>query len=131
MNLNAAQIEQMTEQKAPLNLLDQVTELTMGQEITALKAVSMNESYFQGHFPGNPVMPGVLMIESFLEAGKVLLKNKHLVLKKIKNARFRKMVRPGDMLTIRLAQSKTQPSVFKAQALLNKEAACTAELIFS
>lgn len=131
MNLNAAQIEQITGKKAPLNLLDEVTELTMGQKITALKAVSSNESYFGGHFPGNPVMPGVLIIETFVQTAQVLQKDEHLVLQKIRNVRFRKMVRPGDLLTIEVARKQAEGQVFEAKALLGEKAACTAQLIFS
>ena len=94
----------------PFLLVDRVTELEPHQRIRALKNVTFNEPFFQGHFPGRPVMPGVLVIEAMAQAGGLLTqlsasKDSHkegqlFYLVKVDNARFNRMVVPGDQLDI-------------------------------
>ncbi|RVU70354.1 MULTISPECIES: 3-hydroxyacyl-ACP dehydratase FabZ family protein [Lactobacillus] len=125
--MNAAAISQLTGKSAPLSFLDEV-EASDEQSLTAKASVSMNENFFQGHFPGNPVMPGVLIIESLVQAVEVLT-HKHLKLQQVKKARFHKMVKPGDQLTIKVNRSQKDDG-FEAQALLGEELACSAKLYF-
>lgn len=128
MNLDVVEIKQLTGRKKPL--LDLVTELD-SEKLTGLASVSMSESFFQGHFPGNPVMPGVLMIEAMAEGCEVLFKKQELQLKlrKIKKARFREMVKPGSQLIIKI--HKIDDFVFKSEAYLKDKLACSAELTFN
>ncbi len=94
----------------PFLLIDKITALNPGKSITALKNVTINEPFFQGHFPGRPIMPGVLIIEAMAQAGGVLghvtlgdIEPKPLfVLASIDNARFRRTVLPGDQLIIQV-----------------------------
>jgi 3-hydroxyacyl-[acyl-carrier-protein] dehydratase len=91
----------------PFLLIDRVVEMERKKRIVAIKNVTINEPFFQGHFPGQPVMPGVLMIEAIAQAGGALLlteipdrAGKLMVFTGIENAKFRQMVVPGDQLRI-------------------------------
>ena len=106
--LNGRQIMNVLPHRYPFLLIDRIIKFESGKSITAIKNVSINEPFFQGHFPGNPVMPGVLVIESMAQAGGVLshltyadLDPKPLFyLAGIDKTRFRKPVVPGDELRI-------------------------------
>jgi UDP-3-O-[3-hydroxymyristoyl] N-acetylglucosamine deacetylase/3-hydroxyacyl-[acyl-carrier-protein] dehydratase len=93
----------------PFLMIDRVLDCDSGKALSALKNVSFNEPFFQGHFPGQPVMPGVLILEAMAQAGGVLLLNaienpqeKLVYFMSIDNARFRKPVTPGDQLRFEL-----------------------------
>lgn len=131
MNFDAVKITQLVGSKSPLNLLDQVISEIPGKEITALKLVSMNEPYFQGHFPANPIMPGVLNVESMIQAARVLVRRRQasFSLRKIRHARFRQMVRPGEQLMIKV--KKKEDGSFQGQAFLKDKLACSADLYFT
>lgn len=132
MTLNAVQIKRQTGCQSPLCFLDQVTELIPNVSLVGKKSVTMNEPYFQGHFPGNPVMPGVLIIEAMEQAAQILFTdNTNLKLSQIKKARFRKMVKPGDQLIIKVNKKDAEGIVCEAKAFLDNEVACSAELSFS
>lgn len=106
--LDVAAIQRLLPHRYPFLLVDRVVELELGKRVLAHKNVSINEPYFQGHFPGHPVMPGVLVVEALAQAGGVLyqLTNGGAVdgqlfyLVKVDNARFNKMVVPGDRLEL-------------------------------
>lgn len=92
----------------PFLLVDRILELEKGKHILAVKNVTYNEAFFQGHFPDRKIMPGVLIIEALAQAGGVLLfhtipnpENKFVFLSKIDNVRFRKPVVPGDQLELK------------------------------
>lgn len=101
-------IQQQLPHRFPFLLVDRVTEIELGKRILAYKNVSANEAFFQGHFPTQPVMPGVLVIEALAQAGGVLtqvthgggLENRLSYMVKVDNARFLKMVVPGDRLEL-------------------------------
>lgn len=91
----------------PFLLVDRIIELELGKKVVGIKAVSVNEPFFQGHFPGDPIMPGVLIIESMAQTGGLLILNsldnaeeKNAYFMQINNAKFRKPVIPGDMMRI-------------------------------
>jgi 3-hydroxyacyl-[acyl-carrier-protein] dehydratase len=91
----------------PFLLIDRVVEMEPRKRIVAIKNVTINEPFFQGHFPGQPVMPGVLMIEAIAQAGGALLltevpdrEDKLMLFTGVENAKFRQMVLPGDQLRI-------------------------------
>lgn len=128
MPINAAEIQSKLDFKSPLLLLDQVSALTKGEQIIAQKSVSANEIYFQGHFPDNPVMPGVLLIEAMVEAAQLMWDDSKLVLTKVKRGRFREMVKPGMQLTIKVT-AKEEYSC-QAEVLVADKEACTADLEF-
>src|SRR3989338_10530844 len=108
----------------PFLLIDRILELEPGIKARGIKNVTRNEPFFAGHFPGRPVMPGVLIIEAMAQVGGVLayrsadVKGKFLYFMGIDNARFRKPVIPGDTLDITVSVKKSRPTVwvFKAEA---------------
>ena len=104
-------IMKMLPHRYPFLLVDRVLEVDPGKHIVAIKNVTINEPFFDGHFPGNPVMPGVLIIEAIAQAGALLvnasqakdgesLANKYIYLAGIDKARFRRVVLPGDQLRL-------------------------------
>jgi 3-hydroxyacyl-[acyl-carrier-protein] dehydratase len=105
--LDITQIQRILPHRFPFLLIDRVISLTPKQRIVALKNVSANEPHFVGHFPGFPIMPGVLIVEAIAQAGGALLlteipdrESKLMVFTGIERARFRKPVIPGDQLRI-------------------------------
>ena len=122
----------------PFLLVDRVLECVPGSHIKAYKNVTINEPFFQGHFPGAPVMPGVLILEALAQTGAVAAlslpenKGKLALFGGIKNARFRKQVTPGDVLTLHceLVEQHGPVGVGKASAWVDGKCAATAELTF-
>ena len=106
--IHVTDIQKLLPHRYPFLLVDRVVELEPHKSIVALKNVSINEPFFQGHFQGHPVMPGVLVIEALAQAGGLLTQlsrgtvadNKLFYLVKIDNARFSRMVVPGDVLEL-------------------------------
>lgn len=105
--LDINQILALLPHRYPFLLIDRVLEIERKKRIIALKNVTVNEPFFAGHFPGNPIMPGVLIVEAMAQAGAVLLltelpdrDNKLVVFTGIEKARFRRPVVPGDQLRI-------------------------------
>jgi 3-hydroxyacyl-[acyl-carrier-protein] dehydratase len=104
--MNIEQIMDVIPHRYPFLLIDTIEEITDGKRAVGKKCVSGNEQFFQGHFPGNPVMPGVLIIEALAQVGAVALlscpdlKGKTAYFAGIDNARFRKKVIPGDVLKL-------------------------------
>ena len=103
--LDASAIQQLLPHRYPFLLVDRIVELVPRERIVGIKQVSINEPFFQGHFPGTPVMPGVLVVEALAQVGAVLAlreiedRDRKLVLfTGIKEARFRRPVVPGDTL---------------------------------
>ncbi len=105
--LDINEIQKILPHRYPFLLIDRVLELARKERIVALKNVTINEPFFAGHFPGAPIMPGVLIIEAIAQAGGALLltevgdrENKLMVFTSIERAKFRKPVVPGDQLRI-------------------------------
>jgi 3-hydroxyacyl-[acyl-carrier-protein] dehydratase len=122
----------------PFLLIDRITALEPGKSITALKNVTINEPFFLGHFPGRPIMPGVLIIEAMAQAGGVLghvtlgdVDPKPLfVLASIGNARFRRTVLPGDQLIIQVDVEKVKRGIwfYKCSASVDGKLAVSADI---
>ena len=120
----------------PMLLVDRVEEIIPDQSITATKAVTINEEFFQGHFPGRPIMPGVLIVEALAQAAGVLAveslglagTGKLVYFMAIDEAKFRKPVEPGVLLTLKVAFVQKRASVckFKGQAFLGEVLAAEA-----
>ncbi len=104
--LDVTEIQRLLPHRYPFLLVDRVVEFEANKRIVGVKGVTINEPFFQGHFPGHPVMPGVLVIEALAQTGGLLTQISHqtdaagklFYLVKIDNAKFSKMVVPGDML---------------------------------
>ena len=137
--LNTQQIMEILPHRNPFLLIDTIEELVPGEKAVAKKNVTMNEPYFMGHFPGNPVMPGVLIIEALAQTGAVAIlcqdewKGKTAYFAGIINAKFKQKVVPGDTLelTTEIIKVKGPIGVGKAVAKVNGKTACMAELTFA
>ena len=119
--------------KFPLSFCDRILVLEPNISIKVLVNLSSNEPFFRGHFPNNPVMPGVLIIESMVQASRALFtdQNQQINLSKIRKARFRKMVKPGDQLIIEIVKKDSTQNIFGAKAFVEDKLACSADLIFN
>lgn len=133
--LNFNQIKERLPFKYPFVLLDRA--IIEEESVTAVKNVSMNEEFFQGHFPGNPIMPGVLQVETMTQAACLLLMHKMgdsrqvPVIKSVKKVKFRKPVLPGDRLEIQVEMiefSERQISV-KATTSVDGQVTCQGEIV--
>ncbi|KRL04978.1 3-hydroxyacyl-ACP dehydratase FabZ [Liquorilactobacillus oeni] len=136
--MDAQEIMDLIPNRFPIIYIDYVDELIAGESIIATKNVTINESFFKGHFPGNPVMPGVLIIESLAQAASILIlkspefAGKTAYLGAIHKAKFRRVVRPGDVLKlhIKLTKKRENMGIVETKAVVNGEKACLAELMF-
>jgi len=126
--------------RPPFLLIDRIIEIELGKSIVAIKNVTMNEPFFVGHFPGKPVMPGVLILEALAQAAGVLAYKSTNTLASdgtlylfagIDNARFRRVVEPGDQLRLEAKVLKVKREILKLEtaAYVGDELACSAELI--
>ena len=122
----------------PFLLIDRVIEIERKKRIVALKSVTINEPFFQGHFPGHPIMPGALVVEAIAQAGGVLLMpevpdphNKLMVFTGIERARFRKPVVPGDQLRLEVNVLQWKPRVARLEghAMVDGKLACEATVM--
>ena len=137
--LTAKEIMEIIPHRQPFMLLDTVEELTPGIRALAKKCVTYNEPFFQGHFPQEPVMPGVLIIEALAQAGAVAIlsleenKGKTAYFAAIQAARFKRKVAPGDVLLLEteIVKQKGVMGIGKAVATVDGEVAVQAELTFA
>ena len=121
----------------PFLLVDRIVELEEGKRARGIKNVTINEPFFQGHFPGHPIMPGVLLIEAMAQVGAVLafrssnVTNKVVYFMGIDGARFRRPVVPGDRLEIILEVKRSRGTIwtFKGEVYVEDKLAAEAELM--
>jgi 3-hydroxyacyl-[acyl-carrier-protein] dehydratase len=138
--LGVEQITKMLPHRYPFLLIDRVTAYEKGRHVTALKNVTFNEPFFQGHFPGHPVMPGVLIIEAMAQAAGVLVKLSERLepakcvvfyLVKVDKARFNRIVVPGDQLRLEIEHKRAMRNMsqFWGQAFVDGKVAAEAEIL--
>jgi UDP-N-acetylglucosamine acyltransferase len=111
----------------PSLLIDHIVEHEPGRRIVAVKNVTVSEEFFQGHFPGEPLLPGVLMIESFAQAATLLLPCARVSLRGVDNAKFRKQVVPGDRLRVEVSLERRRGDIVRANAVATVDGQTVAE----
>ena len=135
------QVMELLPHRYPFLLIDRVIEVEQGRNLTALKNVTINEPFFGGHFPGYPVMPGVLVLEAMAQATGLLAfsemgpehRSKLYMLVGIDKARFRGQVVPGDQLVLKIALKRKMRGIgiYQCAALVDGEIAAEAEMMCS
>jgi len=138
MELNIEQIMEILPHRPPFLLIDRITDCQPGHSAAGIKCVTMNEPFFTGHFPGRPIMPGVLIIEALAQTGAVAAlslpenKGKLAIFGGIKNARFKHPVTPGDVLELscELIEQRGPVGRGKAVARVGGKIAAQGELTF-
>jgi 3-hydroxyacyl-[acyl-carrier-protein] dehydratase len=137
MTFDIQEILGLLPHRYPFLLIDRVVEFERGKRLVAIKNVTMNEPFFQGHFPDYPIMPGVLVIEAMAQAGAIIMMNeipdrekKLAVFTGIEKAKFRRPVAPGDQLRIEVDVLSFKPRLgrMEANAFVEGKLACQAIL---
>ena len=139
MQLDSNQIARILPHRYPFALVDRIVDGEEGRWARGIKCVSVNEQFFCGHFPQEHIMPGVLILEAMAQVGAVAIlslpenKGKIALFGGVKNARFKRMVTPGDVLEMECVLTKRRGPVGigECKATVNGEVACTAELTFA
>lgn len=139
MTLDTLQIREMIPHRYPMLLIDRIIDLVPGETATGIKCVTINEEFFQGHFPQLPTMPGVLIVEAMAQTAVITVlssltpkEGRIVYLLTIDNAKFRKPVVPGDRMELRVSKQKQRGMVWKfrgeawVDGELRAEAECTA-----
>lgn len=137
--MNIKEIMEILPHRYPFLLVDKVESVVPGESATAYKNVSMNESFFQGHFPGEPIMPGVLIIEALAQTGAIAIlslpeyKGKIALFGGVDKLRFKRQVVPGDVLKleVNIIKRKGPIGIGNAIATVNGEVAVKGELTFA
>ncbi len=137
--MDIVEIMEVIPHRYPFLLVDRIVELEPKKRIVGIKNVTMNEPFFQGHFPGHPIFPGALLIEAMAQVGCILMfKSFNLSPKEyvvyfmgIDKARFRKPVRPGDTVKFVLEPTviKSKMSKMKGEAFVGEDLVCNAEIM--
>jgi 3-hydroxyacyl-[acyl-carrier-protein] dehydratase len=128
--------------RRPFLFVDMITELELGERVVGIKNVTIDEPFFEGHFPGNPIMPGVLVIEAMAQVGGILARlsvpksmkiesGKAIYFAAIDKAKFRKPIVPGDQILFELAAIRKGTKIWKmkGKAMVNNIVAAEAELL--
>ena len=141
MEISNEEVQKILPHRYPFLLLDRILEFKMNERAVGLKNVTINEPFFQGHFPGKPIMPGVLIVEAMAQAGGVLaiksnpqqIGNKLIYFLAIDKVKFRKPVVPGDQLILELTALRRGQKVWKMQgkAFVRDKLVAEAELTAS
>jgi len=137
--LNSIEIQKIIPHRYPFLLVDRIENFEPGKSAVGIKSVSVNEPFFQGHFPGNPIMPGVLIVEALAQVGAVALmsleenKGKLAVFAGIDEVRFKRQVVPGDQLRMEVVLHAFRRGIGKGEAIayVDGEIACKGVLMFA
>lgn len=137
-SMDTEEIQEILPHRYPFLLLDKIIEIEFGKRARGIKNVSYNEDYFQGHFPGNPIMPGVLVIEALAQLGAAVIlgvpenRGKIALFAGMDNVRFKRVVKPGDVLELEIELSRMRGRFGKSQAeaTVDSQVVATAELLF-
>jgi 3-hydroxyacyl-[acyl-carrier-protein] dehydratase len=141
LNFDVEKIMELLPHRYPFLLVDRVVEVEPGVSLSAIKNVTINEPFFQGHFPGKPIMPGVLILEAMAQATGLLAfsglidpsDSKLYILVGIDKARFRGQVLPGDQLKLQVILKRNMRGIgmFDCKALVNDEVVAEAQMMCS
>lgn len=137
--MDIQEIKETIPHRYPFLLVDKVIDIEEGKRITGFKNVTINEPFFQGHFPDYPVMPGVLILESLAQIGAIAVlgmeenKGKIGFLAGVDKCRFKRQVKPGDQLKLEVEITRMKGPIGKGKALatVEGETACEAEIMFA
>ncbi len=137
--LNKEEIKKIIPQREPFLMIDEIEEYTPGESAIAYKYVDQEEYYFKGHFPGNPIMPGVLIVEALAQTGAVAIlsekenKGKNALFGGIDKLRFKKTVLPGDKLKleVKIIKRKGPVGIGEAIATIDGKVVAKGELTFA
>jgi len=132
------EIKKLIPHRPPFLLVDRIVEINNGESIVGLKNVTMNEPHFAGHFPSQPIMPGVLIVEAMAQTAALLVmkstndeSEKLVYFMGIENAKFRKPVVPGDALYLHIKIIQNRGNVWKFEGIAKVDGKKVAEAIFS
>ena len=136
---DTVRIRQMIPHRYPFLMIDRVVEMVADKRAVGIKNVTINEPHFLGHFPGAPVMPGVLIVEAMAQTAAVLVvhtlgptaEGKLVYFMSIDNCRFRRPVYPGDRLQIEVIKERNRGPVWKFQGIARVDGKTTAEAVFA
>lgn len=139
IDIDIGRIRDMIPHRYPFLLIDKVVDVAAGESAVGIKNVTINEPFFQGHFPSRPVMPGVLIIEAMAQTAAVLVvhtlgadfEGKLVYFMTIDNARFRRPVGPGDQLRIHISKERHRGPVWKFAAEAKVDGVLVAEASYS
>jgi len=137
--IDVQRVMQMIPHRHPFLMIDKVVDVVPNARATGIKNVSINEHYFQGHFPTRPVMPGVLIIEAMAQTAAVLVvhtlgpeaEGKLVYFMSVDNARFRRPVFPGDVLNVRVTKQRNRGNVWKFEGRAEVRGQLMAEAVFA
>jgi 3-hydroxyacyl-[acyl-carrier-protein] dehydratase len=137
--IDVQRIMEMIPHRHPFLMIDRVVDMVANRRATGIKNVSINENYFQGHFPSRPVMPGVLIIEAMAQTAAVLVvhtlgpesEGKLVYFMSVDNARFRRPVFPGDQLAVHVVKQRNRGNVWKFEGQAKVGDNLMAEAVFA